>query len=86
MKKEWQDILQSDNRFRYMFLDRLKMDCKYYLGNGGRSANVLWAKDEADHIELMKLVHNSFAEGDKPHYLTWDELLEFEKQLTGENS
>ena len=29
------DILNKDEKFRYMLLDRMRTDCEYYLGNGG---------------------------------------------------
>ena len=28
------EILNKDERFRYMLLDRMRTDCEYYLGNG----------------------------------------------------
>ena len=47
------DILNKDERFRYMLLDRMRTDCEYYLGNGGRNARELWAGDEQLQIEYM---------------------------------
>ena len=47
------DILNKDERFRYMLLDRMRTDCEYYLGNGGRNARDLWAGDEQLQIEYM---------------------------------
>lgn len=33
----------ADDRFNYMLLNRLQMDCEYYLGHGGGDANhSLW--------------------------------------------
>ena len=40
------DILNKDEKFRYMLLDRMRTDCEYYLGNGGRNARDLWAGGE----------------------------------------
>lgn len=76
-------ILKSEKRFRYMMLDRMRQDCEYYLRIGG-SANVLWAKDEKQHIQNMKDIWNSFDENDKPEWLTMEEIEQFEKRMIGE--
>ena len=36
--------------FRYMMLSHLKQDCDYYLGNGNRSTNALWSRNEAEWL------------------------------------
>ena len=77
------DILKSEKRFRYMMLNRMRQDCEYYLRIGG-SANVLWAKDEKQHIQNMKDIWNSFDENDKPEWLTIEEIEQFEKRMIGE--
>lgn len=51
---ELDEILNAEPEFRYRMLSRMKSDCEYYLGYGGRSANHLWALDEAKQIEYMK--------------------------------
>ena len=68
-------------RFRYMMLDRLRQDCNYYFGNGGRSAYILWAKDERAQIETMKAIWNTFPKEDTPEWLTWDDILELERRM-----
>ena len=45
-----------------MLLDRMRTDCEYYLGNGGRNARDSWAGDEQLQIEYMVAVDNSFDE------------------------
>ena len=40
-----EDWSKYEPKFRYMMLSRMKQDCDYYLGNGGRSTNHLWAQD-----------------------------------------
>ena len=47
---ELDEILNAEPEFRYRMLSRMKSDCEYYLGYGGRSANHLWALDEAKQI------------------------------------
>lgn len=69
-------------RFRYMMLDRLRMDCKYYLGNGGRNPDSLWAGNEKDQIENMKALWNTFPKEDTPEWLTWEDILEFERKMS----
>ena len=68
-------------RFRYMMLSRMKQDCDYYLSYGGRSANHLWADEEKAQIENMKALWRSFPDEDKPEWLTWEELLDYEKKM-----
>ena len=79
------EILNKDERFRYMLLDRMRTDCEYYLGNGGRNAKDLWAGDEQLQIEYMAALYNSFDEDSKPQWLTLDEIYEF-KELMCDNS
>ena len=75
----WVD--RTEPSYRYQLLSRMKSDCDYYLGYGGRSANHLWAGNEADQIEAMKYIWNSFPDEDKPEWLTWEEILEYERKM-----
>lgn len=74
-------ILNGSESFRYQMLDRLRSDCDYYLGNGGRSARVLWAQSVADHIDAMKQIWNSFATEDKPEWLSWADILKYKSEM-----
>ena len=76
-----EDWTKYEPKFRYMMLSRMKQDCNYYLGYGNRSTNHLWAGDERSQIENMKALWNSFPEEDKPEWVTWEELLDYEKQM-----
>lgn len=73
----------SKDKFNYMMLSRLQSDCNYYLGNGGRNIKSLWADDEEEQIDEMKKIYNSFDDDKKPEWLTWEEILEYEKQMIG---
>lgn len=73
---------ESPHRFNYMMLDRLRSDCDYYLGNGNRSLSSLCYGSVKEHIEKMKELHNSFPEGQKPEWLTYEAILEYEKQMS----
>lgn len=73
-----------DKTFNYMMLSRLKQDCDYYLGYGGRSERVLWAHSVIEQIEEMKRIYNLFDESEKPEWLTWNELLDYENKMLTE--
>lgn len=73
-----------EEKRNYMMLDRLRMDCEYYLGNGNRYAKHLWAGNEKDQIEEMKKIYNSFSDDKKPEWLTIENIIEYEnKMVTG---
>lgn len=75
------EILQKDASFRYMLLDRMGQDCRYYLGNGGRCEKYLWAGSVSEQIEYMKAIYNSFPEGEKPDWMTMEEILDYEQRM-----
>lgn len=68
--------------FKYMLLDRMKMDCNYYLGAGGKCAKFLWSNDSAEHIANMKALWNSFPDGEKPEWLTMEQIEKYEKEMS----
>lgn len=73
-----------DDKFRYQMLDRLRSDCKYYLGHGNRSANALWARgNEAGQILHMVALYQSFSDDKKPEWLTADDIESFAVQMLG---
>lgn len=67
---DMQDLFNHDDTFRYQLLDRLRLDCKYYLGHGNRNAKNLWAGNEEKQIEAMKTLWHSFTEENKPEWIT----------------
>lgn len=81
-------ILGRDNeptrkeKFNYGLLDRLKMDCEYFLGYGNRYEGHLWAKNVASQILKMKELYNSFSDDKKPEWLTYEDILNYEKLMT----
>ena len=77
--EQW--LKESEPSFRYQLLDRMRQDCEYYLGYGGRSARSLWAEDEKSQIQTMKDIWNSFPEEDKPEWLTWEEILNYAQRM-----
>lgn len=81
LKEIMDDLLRHEMRFRYMILDRMRCDCLFYLGNGHRLKKYLWAGDEKLHIEVMRALHNSFPEGEKPEWLSLDDIDNFEREM-----
>lgn len=81
--EKYKDILQTDERFRYQLLSRLQSDCNYYLGYGNRNKKALWAENETEQIEVMKELWKSFADDDKPEWLTWSDILDYEIKMIG---
>jgi hypothetical protein len=75
------DILNYSDTFKYQLLSRLKSDCDYYLNYGNRNKKALWAGDEIEQILVMKQLWNSFSHNEKPEWLTWNELLDYEKKI-----
>ena len=82
VKEEIKDILAHDIQFRYMMLDRLRLDCKYFLGNGNRLNKYLWAGNVKDHIAIMKGIYNGFTDEQKPEWLTMKQIEKFESEMT----
>lgn len=76
-----EDVIQRDSRFRYMLLSRLQSDCEYYLHFGNRSPRALWAGDEAEQIEFMTKLHDSFKEDEKPQWLTMEQIKEYAEKM-----
>ena len=79
--KEREPQPTPEEKFNYMLLGRLQMDCNYYLGNGNRYKGHLWAKDEQEQINKMKELYNSFTDDKKPEWLTWEQILQYEKLM-----
>lgn len=73
-----------DDKFRYQILGRLQMDCDYYLGAGNRCKKHLYYHDERVHIDEMKALYNSFPADAKPEWLTYEQILLYEKQMIAE--
>jgi hypothetical protein len=71
----------KEEKFNYQMLARLKMDCDYYLGNGNRYANHLWAGNEQEQIKEMKKLYNIFPDDKKPEWLTYEQILKYEESM-----
>lgn len=80
------DILSGDASFRYRMLDRMRLDCEYYLGYGNRCSKHLWACSEKDQIACMKAIWDTFPDSEKPEWLSYDQILEYEKKMVSEKA
>lgn len=76
-----EDWSKYNLKFRYMMLSRLVMDCNYYLGNGDRSINGLWASNEISQIANMRAILDTFESEDKPEWLTKEQLDDYARQM-----
>ena len=74
------DINSLSDKEKYMFLDRMKQDCKYFLGNGNRNTKYLFGNSVKEHIESMKELYNSLKE--KPEWLSMEDIEEFDRKMT----
>ena len=73
------NLLEKDDRFRYMLLDRMRSDVKYFLGNGNRHEPDLWAGNAKDHIIIMDALMRSLPE--QPQWLSTEQLIDYADQM-----
>ena len=67
------------NEFQYQMLDRMRLDCEYFLGYGNRYTKDLWGKSVDKHIEAMRRIWNELKE--KPEWLSLEQIDEYEKKM-----
>jgi hypothetical protein len=67
--------------FRVLMLERLKGDCEYYLGYGGRSNNALWADDPEEQIQTMTDIWNSLSPEERPRWLRMKDIQRFAEDM-----
>lgn len=65
-----------------MFLDRLKSDCDYFLGNGNGYLGHLYYKDVDKHIDEMRKIYNSFSEEERPEWISLDDIDNYQEKMT----
>lgn len=74
-------FVRHAREFDYMMLDRMRSDCDYFLGNGnGYEGHLCGGSVEVICDEMEKL-WNSFAEDEKPKWLTMEQIKEYRKQM-----
>lgn len=68
-----------DHSADYMLLDRLRADCEYFLGAGGRSEKHLWAGNVHTQIKKMRELYDALPE--KPEWLTAEAIDRYAAQM-----
>lgn len=76
-------INTRDYSFEYQLLDRLRLDCDYYLGNGHRNPDNLWAKNVTEQIEKMRELYKILPL--EPEWLSMSDISNYEKLMTNTN-
>ena len=69
----------ADHSGDYVLLDRLRADCDYFLGAGGRSEKHLWAGNVHAQIKKMRELYDALAE--KPEWLTAEAIDRYAAQM-----
>ncbi len=64
----------------YMMLSRMQLDCNYY--NSASSYNRAHCQTAKKMIESMKEYWNKIPDDLKPEWISWEEILEYEKKFT----
>ena len=68
-----------DHSADYVLLDRLRADCDYFLGAGGRSEKHLWAGNVHAQIKKMRELYDALPE--KPEWLTTEAIDRYAAQM-----
>ncbi len=63
----------------YQLLSRLKADCDYFLGAGGRAEKHLWAGNVGEQIAKMRELYNALPE--KPEWLTQEDIDHYAQRM-----
>ena len=68
-----------DHSGDYVLLDRLRADCDYFLGAGGRSEKHLWAGSVHAQVKKMRELYDALPE--KPEWLTAEAIDRYAAQM-----
>ena len=74
-----EETAPRDYSFEYMLLDRLRMDCEYYLGAGQHNDKYLWAGNRHSQIAKMRELYEMIP--DKPEWLTPEMINSYEARM-----
>ena len=75
------EIQQWELTFRYQLLDRMRLDCDYFLAGGNGLCKYLWAGTVEGQIQYMKALWNSFREEEKQEWLSYTEICSYEARM-----
>jgi len=71
------EIFPSDDKGRYMLLDRMQQDCKYFIHHPHKKH--LWSGNIEDQIRDMKRLYDILPE--KPEWITMTDIFKYEKDM-----
>lgn len=74
------EIHEKSFKHCYMMLSRMQSDCKYY--NSASSYNHAHWQTAEEMIASMKEYWNKIPDDLKPDWISWEEILEYEKKFT----
>jgi hypothetical protein len=75
------DLQNRSEHDRYVLLDRLLQDCKYFLGAGRRSDAYLWAGNVQSQAQTMRSLWASFPEDCKPTWTTLEKINQYVEEM-----
>ena len=73
------EAMPSGHRDEYRLLGRLKADCDYFLGAGGRAEKHLWAGNVREQIAKMRELYAALPE--KPEWLTPEDIDRYAQRM-----
>jgi hypothetical protein len=74
-------FVRSPREHEYMLLGRLQSDCNYFISHNGKCRrNRLWSDIETILREMEKIL-DSFAEDEKPEWLTDADFVKLKKEV-----
>lgn len=76
-------ILSNEERLRQTWLELLRDECDYYLSHG-RPKGRLHKGSPEEQIAAMKQLWMDYPAKDKPTWLTWEQILEYERDMCAE--
>lgn len=74
-------FVRHPREFDYMMLDRYRTDCEYFLGYGYGYEGHLYFKSVEKHCDEMEKLWNSFADNEKPEWLTLEQIHEYREKM-----
>lgn len=77
--QKYLDSLSAERK--YCLLDRMRIDCEYFLGFGAQHEKYLWTGNVKAQIESMLYLYDSIKQ--KPEWLTREQILDYKELMEG---
>lgn len=74
-------FMRNPMEFEYQMLSRMQGDCEYFLGYGNACSWYLEGEDINTHCDCMKKCYDSFPAGDKPEWITLEQIEGYRKRM-----